>query len=155
MLDTEVVPTNPKVKGQATRCFPAILEICAELVIAVTAGECRWIDGKRNGAAWSGVVEINAWEFALGIDRSLELCELAIQEILNTRVELRGTERLYRFLVGTEGAVVADVSIVAAEADSVPPVGRTQILICLDEILRAAKRNGVARSERRIARHSD
>src|SRR6266566_3503160 len=154
MLDAKVVPTHSQIKGQAVRCFPGILEIGAKFMVPVAPSKDRWANGERHGTARNSA-GCATWEFSLRIDGRLELPEHAIEEVFNACTEVRGAKGFDSFLVGPKTPVIADVGVVAAEAERVTPVGGTEILVRLDKVLWAPEGNRIARREGGIAGHAN
>ena len=152
VLNAEIVPADAEVKGQAVRCLPGVLKIATKFMVPITPGE-RWLsDGKCDGAGRNRAGRA-AGELALGIDSSLKLTEIAVDEVLKARPEIAGAEGFHSFFVRAESTIVADVGVIAAEAERVPAMNRTEILIGLHKVLWAAKWNRISRRERRVAGH--
>src|SRR5215469_8700526 len=154
MLDAKVVPAHSQIERQAIRRFPGVLEIRAEFMITVAPSEDRWANRERHGTAGNSA-GCATREFSLGIDGRLELPEYSVQEVFDAGAEIRCAEGFDSFLVGPKTPVVADVGVVAAEAEGVPSMDRAEILVSLDEVLWATEGDRIARCEGRISRHAN
>src|SRR5215472_14042960 len=124
-------------------------------MVTVAPGKNGWSNGERYRTArnWSGGA---TREFPLWVDGRLELPEYAVQKTLDACAETcSGAEGFDGFLVRSETPVVSDVSVIAAEAERVPPMDRAEILISLHKVLWTPEGDGVTRRERGISRHAD
>src|SRR5437879_11974674 len=104
-------------------------------MVAITPGKGWLANGKCDGAAWSNASRATR-EFPLGIDGCLKLTEIAVDEVLKARPEIRGAERFHSFLVSAKRAIVPDVGIVTAIAERMPAMHRAEVLIGLHNVLR-------------------
>ena len=135
----EVLPPQARVERQARRDLEGVLGEPGRLVVAVVAREARRRERRR---------ERLARELAPRVDRDLVGLERAVDEVLD-RAEV-GDRRLE----GAEGAVVADVQVLAAELQAVAPALVAQRPERLVEVLRPAEgdRAPERRGRREVAR---
>src|SRR5262249_39244200 len=126
----------------------------SELMVAVATGKRRRRYGK-------GYRAIRCWascatgKLSLWVNGCLELRKLAIQEVLHACAELRCAERFHRFLICTESAVIANIGVVTPKAKRMASMCGAQILINLNEVLRTAERDRIARRKGRVPRHAN
>src|ERR1051326_1330120 len=71
-LRAEILPTQSEIKCPIRRCMPGILGIKGRFMEAIAAREVRGTDRKRERACRRRNI-VDAWEFALRIDSSLEI----------------------------------------------------------------------------------
>src|SRR6266566_715321 len=125
--------------------FPTVLNVKCRFMISVATAEVGGADRKgqraggcHNGAGWS----IYAREFALWINRSLEVVQLAVDESIY-RARIIGSEGLYRLLIRAERAVVLQIGEQAPKPKIMLAHELRDVLIDLDVVLGSAERHCV------------
>ena len=161
MLHAVVFPAHAGIDGQARANLVGVLNVSGTVVVAVVTLEARRADRSGQGASRgldgvSSVLIAIAGVFALRVDGGFEQVCSAGAAVgggqVTHRIVVVFAQLFHCVFIGTEGAVVTQLNDLATELDLVLVPGYREILVELDQVLRSAEGDRVARRLIQVAR---
>src|SRR6267378_6009336 len=137
--------------------FPTVLNVKCRFMIGSATAEVGGSD--RKGESAGGCHDaagrtVYAWEFALWIDRGLEVVQSAVDESIY-RARGTGSEGLYCLLICAESSVVLQIGEQAPKSKIMLTHELRNVLIDLDVVLGSAERHCVTGTKGRVPRIND